>query len=481
MMAWRWLPKVRRVLWALFWLALPVSSFPFFPGFMGKTVLVRPLALYPLLLLLVVSVLPAILTRPVPRTWLPFGTFVLAALVSTAFAFSRGSSPVLEDELVGRTVRTLATLAFGGLFYLTVSLVPHSQSELRSTLIWLYAGFAIALLWASLQIIYVVHFSQPFFDFLSEMQSLVSIRRLFDKRISGLTYEPSWFAEQLTLILMPWLFSSLITKVSVFQWRWRGLTVEAILLGWSALALLFTYSRGGVALFAILVSLSLFIGLRRRYQDAHGHSPPTGRMVLLISLVLVLLCLVVFVAAQNNNYFSRLWGYWTDEESEGPYLTYIAFSQRFVHWETAYRIFEHYPVLGIGLGNYTFYFDQYLPERPIRDPEILMKLVPEKGRNQIVTVKNYLVRILAETGIVGLSAYLVFLTAVTGCAIYLWFSPQEESQFWGLAGLLGLVAFIPAALSVDSFAIPNSWVVFGLITAGAHVYPVTERPEGVDI
>lgn len=476
-----WMLKAQKVVWALFWLALPVSSFPFFPGFMGKTVLVRPLALYPLAILLILAVLPGIFTRRLPRTWLPFAIFVLAALVSTAYAFTRGDNPVPQADVLGRTVRTLATLAFGGLFYLTVSLVPRNRADLQSTLVWLYGGFAIALIWASLQIIYVLHFSQPYFDFLSELQSLVSIRKLFDKRISGLTYEPSWFAEQLTFILMPFLFSAVITRQSVFRWRWRWLTVETVLLGWSALALLFTYSRGGLALFAILVSLSLGIGLRRRQRAAAGAPLHTSRVIMIVSLALLVLCGVVFVAAQNNNYFARLWGYFTDEESEGTYLTYIAFSQRFVYWESATRIYQDFPLLGIGLGNFTFYFDQYLPERPIRDPEILLKLVPEKGRNQIVTVKNYLVRILAETGLVGLSTYIGFLVAIGGCVLFLWLSPGAEAQFWGLAGLLGLVAFIPATLSVDSFAIPNSWVVFGMITASAHIFQQAEGTAGTEI
>lgn len=465
-----WLEKVQKVWWALFLLALPVSSFPFFPEFMGKTVLVRPLALYPLLVLLVVAVLPGIFTRRIPRTLIPFFIFMLAALLSTVFAFTRSTSPAMDGEVLPRTVRTLATLAFGGLFYITVSLVPKTEGDLRFTLIWLYVGFAIALLWATLQIVYVIHFSRPYFNFLNELQNWVSIRKLFDKRISGLSYEPSWFAEQLTFILMPWLFSSVITRFSVFRWRWRWLTVETLLLGWSALALLFTYSRGGLALLIVLVTLGLVIGLRRKYPRTAGRSLPTGRLILLLMIVLLLIGAVIFVAAQKNNYFARLWGYWTDEESEGTYLTYIAFSQRFVYWETAYRIFEQYPALGIGLGNFTFYFEQFLPDRPVRDPEVLSKLVPEKGRNQIVTVKNYLVRILAETGMVGLSAYVGFLVAMIGCVWVLHLTPGSEPQFWGLAGVFGLVAFFSASLSVDSFAIPNSWVVFGMITASAHIY-----------
>ena len=43
--------KLSRILWALALLAMPVTSFRYFPG-LGETTYVRPLAFYPLALLL---------------------------------------------------------------------------------------------------------------------------------------------------------------------------------------------------------------------------------------------------------------------------------------------------------------------------------------------------------------------------------------------------------------------------------------------
>jgi O-antigen ligase len=268
---------------------------------------------------------------------------------------------------------------------------------------------------------------------------------------------------------MPLLFASVLSNYSVFRWRFRRLTIEAILLGWSIIALLFTYSRTGLAVFAGLLIVSLIMGLGWKFQNKKKRWVHWLKLVAQIVFVLILLGVVVFSVAQKNNYFSRLWSYWTDEESDGTYFYYIAFDQRFTYWETAYRIFEDYPAIGVGLGNFTFYFEEYLPDRQYKNPELLMKLVPEKGRNQVVTVKNFFVRLLAETGILGTSAFLAFLAAITGCVIYLMLSRERVGLFWGRAGLLGLISFLPVTLSVDSFALPNMWVVFGLITASAFV------------
>jgi O-antigen ligase len=465
-----WVDKLIHGIWALFLITLPVSSFPYFPGFLGKSALVRPLALYPLMILVMVALLPRLFTKRLPRTYIPYLIFILVASISTSIAFTRGINPPIDVHLLGRVLTTVLTLVIGSLFYFTISILPQNESDFKFTLTWIYIGFTISLIWASFQIIYILRFDQDYFNFLNKVQSAISIRKLFDKRISGMTYEPSWFAEQLTLVLMPMLFGSVISKYSVFRWRYRWITFELILLVWAAIAVLFTYSRGGLAVFIVLVVLSLFMAFWRNIRGQPKMGVGVLKILLVTILILVILGLIVFAAAQKNNYFSRLWSYWTDEEAEGTYFYYIAFSQRFVHWETAYRIFRDYPWLGVGLGNYTFYYDEYLPDRPYRNPDIYKKLVPEEGRNQIVTVKNFTLRILAETGIFGFFAFTTFLVALAGCVGYLLFSPEPEAKLWGRVGLLGLIAFLPVTLSVDSFAIPNMWVVFGLITASTRVF-----------
>jgi O-antigen ligase len=189
---------------------------------------------------------------------------------------------------------------------------------------------------------------------------------------------------------------------------------------------------------------------------------------------------LIYIASLKNPFFARIWSYWSDvkQTSLSDYFEYLGFGARFRYGEAAYATYEAYPILGVGLGNYAFYFPEMMPDRPLAAvPELLRLIVPEGNRERLITPKNFYYRLLAETGLVGMAAFLAFLAAVLGCALFLWLSRDKEQRFWGRAGLLGLVAFLPSAISFDSFAIPNMWVVFGLVTAAAWIY---SRQDGND-
>ncbi|HEY5572951.1 MAG TPA: O-antigen ligase family protein, partial [Anaerolineales bacterium] len=173
---------------------------------------------------------------------------------------------------------------------------------------------------------------------------------------------------------------------------------------------------------------------------------------------------------------SRLWRYWTEDTRTSSYLEYIAFGQRLIYWQAAYSIYAENPILGVGLGNFAFYFEDHLPERSFQTvPEILRVVTRSQGADRLITSKNLYARLLAETGLVGSAAFFTFTLAVLGCALVLWLSTDPEQKYWGAAGLLGFVMFALTALSTDSFSIPNMWVVFGLITAAAHIYLESNR------
>lgn len=474
------LKGVEKIAWALFLVALPVTSFPYFPPTFGGGALVRPLSLYPLLILLVLVTIPRLFTQPLPKTTLSLLPFALVAIASSVVSLLRNIEPALGISVIERVARAVLTLGVGGAIYLTIVLRPRTPEDLKATLRWIYTGMGIAMFIGSLQALYVIHFTPAWFSLMNNLQKYISTRRLINNRVSGLTYEPNWFAEQISFLLLPWLLSSVLNGYSAFKWRWHKVTIEWILLLWAIGLLPFTFSRAGVLNLVGLAFVGLFFFRYRPPSIKSGEidSPRIKRKRWVrrsfeAILAIVLIFGTIFVAGTRNEFFSRLWSYWLTKSNPtfAGYLKYLGFGARFTYSETAFNTYNAFPVLGVGLGNYAFFFEEMLPERPINlTPEVLRLITPDAGRDRLITVKNFYLRLLAETGLIGTAAFFAFLIAVGGCALYLWLSPERGASFWGTAGLLGILAFGLSAFSFDSLALPNMWVILGLTTAAASIY-----------
>ncbi|MCJ7624246.1 MAG: O-antigen ligase family protein [Anaerolineaceae bacterium] len=312
-------------------------------------------------------------------------------------------------------------------------------------------------------------------------------------RLMGLTLEPSWFASQLTTLWLPWVLPAALMNKTIYKRRWGWLTVEKIFLVLLFFVLVLTLSRTGliVALFVIGFGV-LFLRPKwersdrnfehfkwlGKLQRSFDNFSPAIRFIIVATGVIIVLAVVLFIASYQSKYIFRMWDYWlrisyeakkVGTRSLGGYFRYIGFGPRFIYWETAFRIFSQHPFLGVGLGNYTFHFQEMLPSVQVGYmPELLTRLIP--GTTRLITAKNFFARLLAETGIVGTATFLTFLFSLTGAGLYLWLSKFPEDKFWGTGSLLAIIAFLVDSFSYDSLAIPNPWVAFGLITAGITIY-----------
>ena len=472
--------KTGWVAFLLFMVFLPVTSFPFFPPAIGGDALVRPLSLYPLLVVIVLVIIPRLFTQRLPRQLLALGAFILIVVLSGVISSVREINPMSEISSWERVLRTLITLFLGCAFYLAVVLSPRSRTELKQTLAAMYIGFAIALAWGTIQLVYIVRFSKPYFRVVNELQGYISTRRLFDTRISGMTFEPNWFAEQIVVLLLPWLLASVLTGKSVFQLRWRWLTFELILLLWSTIILLFTYSRSGLITFSILAFVVLLLAnfryFSRRSKESNNRRESLKKtffswgFMMQVVAVIAVLGVAFFAIGTKNVFFARIWGYWSDRSnfSISGYLNYLGFEARIIYGEAAFNMYQSNPVLGIGPGNYALYFNEMLPNRPLaKTPEVLRLVTPDENRDRLVTAKNFFLRLMAETGILGTAAFIVFLISIFGSAISLVKYKELGIKFWGIGGVLALIAFGFSTLSFDSFVLPNMWVTFGLVTVSS--------------
>ncbi len=495
----KFIPKIRKILWAAFLLSLPVTNFRYFPGNIGGSkVQVRPLLAIPMALLLLLSI-PRLWKKKLPRLFLPIIIFFFFIVISSSVPYVMGyTSELGEMSYTARLIRTLITLFLGLGIYVTVSITPLDRDDLKFTLKWLYAGLALAIFWGTLQMIFILDLIPGWYTIMSKIQAHITINVGTSERIMGLTLEPSWFADQISALWLPWVLPAAIQNRTVFKKRWKWITIERILLVWMLIVLIFTLSRAGfvVAMVVIGCGILFFLPKRKlndekpksemnllgRLMDLYYKIPQVVRYTIIAATLLAVIGGLVYYVGKDNKYINRMWLYWgnysdiTDAvgtRSLGGFFRYIGFGPRFIYWETAYRVFLKYPIFGVGLGNYTFHFIDSLPSIQVGFvPEILTRIVPDHIR--VVTGKNYFARLLAETGIMGTGAFITFLVTLTSGGLYLWLSDNPEVKFWGAGSLLGIIAFLVDTFSYDSLAIPNPWVVFGLITAAVTIYTKTD-------
>jgi O-antigen ligase len=217
--------------------------------------------------------------------------------------------------------------------------------------------------------------------------------------------------------------------------KWLAIAV----LGLGGVALIFTFSRGGWIAAALAVSVICLLGYRRL-----GVSLKTP---IALILILGMVCLPF-----QNVISARLL-----EDDKGSAQSRIPLMK------LALRIVEDNPVLGVGANNFTVVMDRYLTS--------------DFREGWLFAVHNKYLLVLAETGIVGLLAFLGFLLDALRKGWQCWV--QRDPLLSPLA--LGFAAGIAAHMvhmTVDVFrGRPTQqllWLVAGLLTA---MYKITTSPE----
>lgn len=459
--------KVARFLWGAALFTLPVTSFKYFP-FLGETTYVRPLALYPvafLLPLLVIQLFRAKTSFPRVGALTPLTVFVLFVLAATSFGALLDPLPLRGQEYFGRAIRAWATLLIGLSFFIAAVWMNRGEDDLRFSVKWLLAGFVMDVLWSGVQ---SLAFYTPFLEkvTVTHWQRAFSMRELVKtNRVSGMAYEPAWLAGQIATIYLPWLLAALLTRVRVTRFKW----LEILLFGFALLLLLATYSRGGLFTAGFALFFTLLIAGRNEVRL--GWNWFLQRTLLLRMGILVIVFAGIIGAGVflgQKGYIARLFS--SDAESVDEFIIENSAGARAAYSAGAMGAYEESPVVGVGLGASGFYIYDNLPDWALTTvPEIARQLSPE---NRLYpNPKNMYVRLLAETGLLGLFGFLAFLFSILGDVLLALKNDRTIMRFAGIAGLFSWLAIALYNVTQDSFATPNIWLNFGIL-AGLTAYAV---------
>ena len=124
-----------------------------------------------------------------------------------------------------------------------------------------------------------------------------------------------------------------------------------------------------------------------------------------------------------------------------------AIIERMAHWWAAIGMFSDLPWSGVGIGNYPVAYAQYAPSR-WRDP--------------LGHAHNYYLNLAAETGVVGVSAYLFLFVA---CFAQAWRVIKRTRGYWRAValGVLGVLVHLSVHNLFDNLYVHSMNIQLALL------------------
>jgi O-antigen ligase len=326
---------------------------------------------------------------------------------------------------------------------------------------------------------------------------MFSLRNLRKGRVSGFAYEPSWFADQLVVLWIPFVLGGLLSGSRILGRKRLGVLVEILLVVIALVALAFTYSRGGVVslLFSVgLVLLILLISKRRQIVNwliaAEDASKLLKSRLINIALrvsVLIAGLVGMLVGAgsifSRSGYFSLVWErFWRllDSGSVALYLASIGADIRVALSFAGWEVFKRDPIFGVGLGQSGFYLLDHLPSWTRERSALTAELFSQFSMD-FPNPKNLWIRLLSETGLVGTTFFIVFMLVMIACAMYMIGKRDRLIRHIGLAGAISWLAIIVEGFSLDSFALPTMWIALGLVTSGIWLLRESDKKDSSEL
>ncbi len=502
--------KLLSFLWIAALVTLPYTSFPLLVRLSGA--ITSPLAAVPVILLLLLGVLPFLLKRgQMPRETLPFVVFILVILLASAAAFFLDIPSFKSKTVLGQEIRAFATLGIGVAFYLLFAIWPNSPERLKKAIFWINIGGMVMLAWTLLQSYFIFLHYQRYPDWMLVLQKYILVQSPYftarQNRVTGLTYEASWYAHQIVILYLPLWLAAVYHRASAFSFRILRLPVEAFLLVLGLITFFYTSPRISLAsllLIAVFIFAKINLAIIRKAVNTIlsfkkiARRGLDRRVQVLLSIAISLVIFAIYAVGffevirfaggrdwrlalvlQKPPSLTEIQAALTLDETTLLSLGWrLAFLERVAYWVTGWRIFNLHPWLGVGLGNSGFYFLQQMPAIGFSTFEIRALLFDSQN---LPNIKSMWVRLLAEGGLAGFSVFLTWLWLLWRSARNTYRSADPFLKSLALAGQLSLVVFLIEGFNLDSFAMPYLWVIAGLISAAGLIFrcsPPNEKGAG---
>jgi len=238
--------------------------------------------------------------------------------------------------------------------------------------------------WTIIVLVCLGGITQAFFGYLQAIFNLGPEAFIRDTslRVYGTFDQPNPFAGYLNLPL------SIALALMLLGSSWLTRILAGLASVFLAAAVYLTQSRGGEIAIATVLLFIIIVG-----------SPHLRRFAALLALAGVGILEVFFTGWIPTYVITPVLKYLgvTQISFTDPSAQDYSTAERLAHWIAGVRMFMDHPLTGVGVGNYPDAYSRYFVTIFV---------------NSLGHAHNYYINIAAETGAIGLTAFLLFLMAV---------------------------------------------------------------------
>jgi putative inorganic carbon (HCO3(-)) transporter len=386
-----------------------------------------PSILQPLIVLLafVVWTLRTVL-KPAQILFQPL-TIFLAAYCCVLFVSSLWARDVaLADQRFAEMIKSLAIYFLVGSLAFTMVAVRRAFAALT---------IAAAVL-AFLTVVQTITGTQNEFGGFAQLKLGNVYGDVEIARGSGPVDDPNFYAQLLLIILPLAMFLALTEhgRLRKIAYALAGLLIAS--------GTLLTYSRGGIVALGLMLVL-LIVAVRPRPAYIAGAVAIAMLVAALLPPAVIQRTLSVREAMSSNGEHDA------------------SIEERKLFLGSAWQMFSDHPILGVGAGNYSTYFNRY--SLMVGSPA-----TQYHDRGDVAFPHMLYLQIAAENGALGL---LFFLAAVVTAFVSLRRSRERFTERIGVstAVSIALAGYLITALFLHGAYQRNFWILLGLVAAIARL------------
>lgn len=365
-------------------------------------------------------------------TWHPVMGWLLLYGVVLIQSSVWAANTLLADERIAEYVKNLIIIA------VLANLLSSRITLWRSAWVLLAAGAFLGTI-----SVYQVLTSSYRFEFLGfgRIKFAHIVGHLHQPRIMGPLSDPNFYAQAL-LMLVPVALYRLWDESSL-----RLKAVAAYALAVIMLALAFTYSRGG----------ALAAGIVLMMAAAHKRVKAKHLCLGALAVVLVLLAVPKQFEGRLQTLQQILPG-----QQQTMLRTDSAIQERRLLMRTAWEMFLHAPLLGLGAGNYSEHYDEYAAR-------VGSSVSSYDDFGKARYPHSLYLQIAAETGVVGLAVFgaIVVLTLGAFYSAFRQFAAQGDRRSVSVTVslALGFIGYLVSSVILHGDYMRYFWLLVALAIA----------------